>query len=87
MKFVGRLTGQHPFFVRHSDTIAELKMRIRLAYEITGAIMFTLPPNGPVFNRPGLIGDRILPGTDVPCAHLTRNTSMGACPLHIATIL
>jgi hypothetical protein len=77
MEFVGRLTGQHPFWVRHSDTIEDLERRIRIAFEVTEAIMFTLPPNGPVLNRPGRIGDRVLPGTNVACAHLTRSISMG----------
>ncbi len=77
LEFFGRLPGQHSFWVPHLDTIADLKMRIRTAFEIIGAITFTLPPTGPVFNRHGLIGNRVLPGTDVPCAYLTRNTHMG----------
>jgi hypothetical protein len=77
IEFVGRLPGRHLFWVPHLATIADLKMRIRTAFEIIGAITFTLPPNGPVFNRNGLIGDRVLPGTGVPCAYLTRNTPMG----------
>jgi hypothetical protein len=63
-----------------------LKTRIQQAFGITDAITFTLPPNGPVFDRPGLIGDCVVHDTNVPCAHLTRNTYMGVhlgTPLHV----
>jgi hypothetical protein len=71
------MPGQRTFWVPHLVTIPDLKSRIRTAFQIMGAITFTLPPNGPVFNRHGLIGDRVLPGSDVPCAYLTRNTHLG----------
>jgi hypothetical protein len=74
MEFSGLLIGQHPYFVRHSDTIAILRTRIQHSFD---AITFTLPPNGPVFDRPGLIGDCVVHNTNVPCAHLMRNTYMG----------